>query len=137
MNGYLGKGVSFPFSFDPTGGVAVSDEKKRIEGSILQILWTRRGERFMRPDFGSRLPELVFEENDQVLKGLIRHDVVEALRKWEKRVVVTGVDFVDTGQEKNRNSFNVRISYQIVQSQVEGNLVFPFYTSSGGNKEKK
>jgi hypothetical protein len=31
----------------------------------------------MNPEFGSRLKDLVFEQNDEVLKGLIRHHVID------------------------------------------------------------
>ena len=65
MTDFLGIGVQFPFGFTVSGGVAVSDgtppEHAHIHESIHQILSTRPGERFMLPEFGSRLPELVFQ----------------------------------------------------------------------------
>lgn len=127
---FLGSGLSFPFRYDRrTGVTATSTGKNHIAESIFQILMTRKGERFMRPNFGSRLHELVFEQNDQVLKGLIRYEVIEAIHQWEKRVVIIGVAF----EKDSGNQLDVRVAYRIIQNQVEGNLVFPFYRAGEGS----
>lgn len=126
---FLGKGIRFPFRFQPLSGgtevsTATSQAHDHIRESILQILGTRLGERIMSPEFGSRLHELVFEQNDSVLKALIRHYIIEAIERWEKRITVTTVEF---GESDNGNHLPVSISYRIVQTQSEGNLVYPFY----------
>ncbi len=129
---FLGKGLKFPFQFQRrSGGAKISTvsshEHAHIHESILQILGTRPGERFMRPEFGSRLKDLVFEQNDEVLKGLVRHYVIDAIERWEKRVIITSVQFDDTPLHKDQNLLLVRINYQVIQTQVEGNLVYPFH----------
>jgi hypothetical protein len=125
---FLGKGLKYPFRFQSVSGgtqvsAATSREHDHIRESILQILGTRPGERLMNPEFGSRLNDLVFEQNDEVLKGLIRHHVIDAIKRWEKRVVITGVTFDDAPQNIDRNLLPVRISYRVIQSQMEGSLV--------------
>ncbi len=124
---FLGRGIRFPFRFsERTGGTEESSEHDRIRESILQILETRPGERFMRPEFGSRVKDLVFEQNDAVLKGLLRFRITDAIKRWEKRVVVTNVSFDDSPDVADANRVLVRIAYRVIQSQVEGNLVWPF-----------
>ena len=128
---FLGSGVAFPFRFgDTTGAVVGSEglppEYTHIEESIWQILSTRPGERFMRPDFGCRLAELVFQQNDVVLKALAKQYIVDAIRRWEKRVRITRVEFGRSPLETDRNRFQIRITYQVIGRQVEGNLVYPF-----------
>lgn len=134
---FLGKGLKYPFRFQSISGgtevsTAASQEHNHIRESILQILGTRPGERFMNPEFGSRLHDLVFEQNDEVLKGLIRHYVIEAIKRWEKRIVITGVIFDDSPQNIDLNFLSVRISFRVIQSQVEGTLVYPFCRDIGG-----
>lgn len=128
---FLGKGLRFPFAFQKrSGGAQVSTvtsmDHAHIHESILQILGTRPGERFMNPEFGSRLKDLVFEPNDSVLKGLIRHYVIDAIEQWEKRVYVTDVVFDDSPETVDANTIPVRISYRVIDTQVSGNLVWPF-----------
>ena len=128
---FLGKGLRFPFAFQKrSGGAQVSTvtsmDHAHIHESILQILGTRPGERFMNPEFGSRLKDLVFEPNDSILKGLIGHYVIDAIERWEKRVLVTDVTFDDSPEAIDANTIPVRISYRVIDTQVSGNLVWPF-----------
>jgi phage baseplate assembly protein W len=134
---FLGKGLKYPFRFQSVSGgtevsAVTSREHNHIRESILQILGTRPGERLMNPEFGSKLHDLVFEQNDEVLKGLIRHYVIDAIKRWEKRVVITGVTFDDAPQNIDRDLLQVRISYRVIQSQAEGSLVYPFYRDFWG-----
>ncbi len=129
---FLGKGLKFPFQFHRRSGgarisTATSLEHAHIHESILQILGTRPGDRFMNPEFGSRLKDLVFEQNDTILKGLVRHHVIDAIRRWEKRVTVTHVSFDESPATADRNVLLVHIAYRVIETQVEGNLVYPFY----------
>ncbi|MHB1001989.1 MAG: GPW/gp25 family protein [Armatimonadota bacterium] len=127
---YLGKGLKFPFTFQRRSGgaqvsTATSSDHAHIHESIRQILGTRKGERFMRPEFGTRLHELVFEQNDRLLYGLIRHEVIEALDTWEPRVIITDVSV--TPDNTDGHLVLVNINYRLISSQVTGNIVWPFY----------
>lgn len=128
---FLGRGLSWPFRFSrDTGGTelsaATSREHTHIHESIRQILGTRLGERFMRPDFGSNLHRVVFEPNAQVIKGLLRHHTIDALRKWEKRIEILDVTIDDSDFQKDRNTIGIAIRYRVIASQAEGNLVYPW-----------
>lgn len=128
---FLGKGLRFPFAFAKrSGGAQVSTvtsmDHAHIHESILQILGTRPGERFMCPEFGSHVKDLVFEPNDQILRGLLRHYIIDAIERWEKRVYVTEVSFDNSPEETDAHTLYVRISYRVIDTQVAGNLVWPF-----------
>jgi phage baseplate assembly protein W len=127
---FLGKGLKFPFTFQRRSGgaqisTATSSDHAHIHESIRQILGTKKGERFMRPDFGTRLHELVFEPSDQLLYGLIRHEVMEALDAWEPRIIVTEVSV--SADESDEHLVLVNIIYKLISSQTESNCVFPFW----------
>jgi hypothetical protein len=128
---FLGRGLKYPFRLKSVSGgteisTATSREHEHIKESILQILGTRPGERFMNPEFGSKLNDLVFEQNDEVLKGLIRHYVIDAIKKWEKRVIISGVFFELSKDDTDRNIIMVSIGYRIIKNHVEGSVVYPF-----------
>lgn len=130
-NDFLGKGLRFPFAFQRrSGGAQVSTvtsmDHTHIHESILQILGTRPGERFMNPEFGSHVRDLVFEPNNDVLKGLLRHYIIDDVERWEKRVYVTDVSFDESTEAIDANMLSVCISYRVIDTQVEGNLVWPF-----------
>ena len=128
---FLGKGLRFPFAFAKrSGGAQVSTvtsmDHAHIHESILQILGTRPGERFMNPEFGSHVKDLVFEPNDRVLRGLLRHYIIDAIERWEKRVYVNDVAFDESPETTDANTILVCISYRVIDMQVAGNLVWPF-----------
>ena len=132
MTDFLGKGLSFPFRFSPrTGGTAVSSSTSfhpdHIHESITQILGTRLGERIHRPDFGSRLHELVFEPNDRVLKALLRQYISQALHRWEPRIRVASIAFDDNPVVTDQNRLDVHMHYSIIATNTEANFVYPFY----------
>jgi len=127
---FLGKGLRFPFTFQRRSGgaqisTATSSDHAHIHESIRQIMGTKKGERFMRPEFGTRLHELIFERNDRLLYGLIRHEVMEALDAWEPRIIIR--DVVVGPDSADDHLVLVDIRYRLISSQVEGNLVYPFY----------
>lgn len=123
---HLGKGIKFPFRFyERTGGTQESESLDRIRESIIQILETRLGERLKRPDFGSKVKDLVFEQNDAVLKGLLRYHVVEAIKRWEKRVVVMDVGFDESAQSADGNAVVLCIKFRVVETHAQGSLVWP------------
>jgi phage baseplate assembly protein W len=127
MSEILGRGLKFPFQFHTHyGGAAISTatsrDQEHIHESIRQILGTRRGERFLRPEFGCRLHELLFEGNTAILHGLVRHEVREALTCWEPRIVID-----DVSVTSDDHAVLVAIRYHLIGSQVEQNLVFPYY----------
>jgi len=128
---FLGKGIKFPFQFNVIGGtevsVAVSEKYDHINESIQQILATSPGERVMLPEFGSRLRELLFEPNNAVLKTLARVYVIDAVKRWEKRISIKEVYIDDNPQSLNQGLLNIHINYTVIKDQVAGNFVYPFY----------
>ena len=45
----------------------------------------------MEPEFGSRLPELIFEPIDEIVIALARVYVIQAIERWEPRVQLNEV----------------------------------------------
>ncbi len=134
---FLGRGLRFPFGFaTQTGATEESMAHDRIRESILQILETRPGERLIRPDFGSRVKDLAFEQNDAILEGLLRFHIADALKRWEKRIVVTDVSFDDSPENTDRNVLLVCITYRVIPSQSEANLVWAFCREAIGDSPR-
>ena len=119
-------GLGIPVKKRELGYFTPMQDTDLLKSSVQMILGTRIGDRVMNPEFGSRLKDLVFEPNDSVLKGLIRHYVIDAIERWEKRVYVTDVAFDDSPETVDANTIPVRISYRVIDTQVAGNLVWPF-----------
>ncbi|MEL7355584.1 MAG: GPW/gp25 family protein [Cyanobacteria bacterium J06560_6] len=123
---HLGKGVAFPINIDLQGELQLSRALLSIEEAIRLILGTQLGERLYRPDFGSRLSELVFSplNTDTLLK--IKLHVESAIRKWEPRIVLHEII---TEPDATMGMVSIHIRYFPKDTHDLRSFVYPFYLS--------
>jgi uncharacterized protein len=126
---FLGRGWSFPVDVDADGKVPFSAEEKKIQESALIILGTARGERVMRPDFGSRLHELAFASMNASTRSLASLYATEALVQWEPRLDVLRVAVQE--DPAVRGKLLIDIEYRVRATNSIFNLVYPFYLKGG------
>jgi len=124
---FLGRGWKFPLELNPQGKIDYSAEEQKVQESILMILGTARGERPMRPDFGSRLHELVFEPVNTSTQSLVAAYATEALVQWEPRIDLLNVNVSDAAVHEGK--LLVDIEYKVRATNSAFNLVYPFYLS--------
>ena len=82
------KGIAYPVKSGDKGLFNTANDVELIQGNILQILGTRRGERVMLPTFGSRIMDFIFEPIDHASCALIRFEAIRAIKTWEPRVIL-------------------------------------------------
>lgn len=122
---FLGVGWRFPIDVDGRGGIALARGDGDIEESVILILSTAKGERVMRPEFGSSIHDFVFAPNNATTAGLLSYHVQEALTRWEPRIEVTAIDVRPDPLEASR--VLIDIQYVVRATNDERNLVYPFY----------
>ena len=122
---FLGQGWFFPLAVNGAGGIAMTVGEKDIEASIRVILATTKGERVMRPEFGSIIQDFVFSPNNATTHGLLAYHVADALRQWEPRIDLISVDASSDPQEPAQA--RIDIAYRVKATNDERNLVYPFY----------
>jgi phage baseplate assembly protein W len=122
---FLGRGWKFPLILDEVGRVVLSEFEQDIRESIRIILLTARGERVMRPDFGSGLHEHVFSTMSTADTSSIQTAVQQALIKWEPRIQLLSVK-VNPGLGQ-AGQLLVEIDYRVRATNTRFNLVFPFF----------
>ena len=121
---YLGRGWVFPLQVNLQGNVQLNSDVPNVEDCIRLILGTRLGERVYRPDFGSRLSELVFAPMNTQTLLLIRLYVEEAIEMWEPRIVVDGIY---TEPDPTKGRVDIMIQYHPKDSYDSQSMVYPFY----------
>ncbi len=132
---FWGVGWRFPLQIEKDGAgkerVALARHEAAIRESIWIILGTSRGERVMRPDFGCDIKRLIFAENNTATAGLAIFYVREALRKWEPRIVLLGVD-ANPAPDTQRAHLLITVDYRTIATNTVQNMVYPFYLGSRG-----
>lgn len=115
------RGVAFPFRIDPeTGGVAWASGREKVRQNVRLVLGTRMGERPMLRDYGTRLPSLVQDPNDEVLADLAQTQAREALLRWEPRILVISTRF-----EQQEGELRIWLTYVQVDDPVADQMALP------------
>lgn len=122
---FIGRGWTFPPSVDSRGRIALTGGIEEIEGAMRMILLTAPGERVMRPEFGCRAWDYVFQPMNPNTMGMIETAVEEALNRWEPRVNIEAVRAVE--DSTRTGTVAVQVEYSVKETNDRRNLVVPFY----------
>lgn len=126
---FVGQGLSFPLRVDDRGSIALTSGHEDIEKSMRSILATAPGERPMRPYFGCRIWELLFEPINGNTLGRMEDAVYEAMSRWEPRAEIDRVTV--SPDEAGNGAVLIDIAYTIRSTNDARNLVHPFYLIPG------
>ena len=122
---FIGRGLLFPLRVDQSGGIALGSGADDIDASIRMAIITAPGERVMRPQFGCRIWDLLFEPINANTLGLMADAVREAMGRWEPRVELEDVELDADPAQQGRVLINLK--YRVRATNDRRNLVYPFY----------
>jgi hypothetical protein len=112
------RGFRFPFQ-EIRGEVPASAVPPQLlADSIKQILLTEKGERVMRPDFGTRLRRMLFEGINRDFVTRIQKEILEAIVRWEPRVEVTKIHVVQ-GEDQFDSRVTVNVEFVALGKKTE------------------
>jgi len=133
-NDFLGRGWKFPPQIDSsTGRFMVVEYEEDIKEAIYIILMTKFHERVMIRDFGSNINSYLFTQIDFTILNLLKQDIIDALTRWEPRIMNLEVEVEQDPQENSK--INIIIKYTARATNNPFNLVYPFYINEGFGEE--
>jgi phage baseplate assembly protein W len=110
------KDISMSFETNPLNDDLIAlKNTTAIARSIRNIVFTRPGEKFFNPEFGSRITESLFENMDEVSALAIRDEIENSITRFEPRVNVIEVKVIPNFEA---NEMNATIVYEIVGIDV-------------------
>ena len=123
--GFVGRGFRFPMGVDHRGGIAMTSTPGDLDCSLRVILATAPSERVMRPEFGCKIWDLLFEPVNANTLGLMAQAVREEIAQWEPRVDLDGVEVVPDSNDAAL--VRIAVAYRVRATNDRRNLVYPFY----------
>lgn len=89
-------GIDFPFRNSLKGDFLRMTEspEKEVRANLIHLLLTRKGSRYYLPDFGTRLYEYIFDQNDVVTFGLIEDEIRESVKKYIPNLDINSINVV-------------------------------------------
>tara|TARA_R110000765_G_scaffold313179_1_gene406212 strand:+ start:3663 stop:4079 length:417 start_codon:yes stop_codon:yes gene_type:complete len=109
-------GLAFPVVRGLGGFFTKTDGVQTTMSGLKQLLLTSKGERVMRPDFGTSLRASVFEQMTESKITNLRQELSSAIRKYHPEVDILKLDvsWNSTTQASSRNSLLVTLDFQLI-----------------------
>ncbi len=127
---FIGTGWRFPIVPDDAGRLGYASGEASIETCLRALLLTGLGERVMRPDLGTRAPDLVFAPGSTRNLHDLEDSIREAVTRFEPRVQLDDVRAETVPQDESR--VTVSVVYRVRRTNTRANLVFPYYLGLTG-----
>jgi len=91
-----------------TNDIVGRSDVDAINGSIIRIIRTKRGERVFNSDFGSTIYHSLFEPMNIETRVVLEAAIEQAIRRFEKRCELKGIS---VEADPDRNGYHVSIVY--------------------------
>jgi phage baseplate assembly protein W len=116
--------IKFPNIFNLYSGITDTEtEYTSINRCLALILTTAKGELLGDPDYGCILYEQLFNGYTEDVKDTIIDGIVEAIKQYEKRIVVYKNDVSIDRDEDNEHLYHIHISYKVKNTPFEQDTV--------------
>jgi phage baseplate assembly protein W len=102
-------GIDFPFRDSLEGKFLklTSNPEREIRADLIHLLLTKRGSRYFLPDFGTRLYQFIFDQNDNVTFGLIESEIREVVKKYIPNLELTTINIMSAEDDPDQvRTFN-------------------------------
>ena len=130
-NSFLGRGWSFPPTFNRGEGMQMLDGEDDIQSSLQILLSTRIGERVMLPEYGCNTDAMVFEAMNTGFQTFMIKQIEEAILLYEPRIDLKNIDLIT--QNEMDGIILISVDYVVRTTNTRSNLVYPFYRTEGNN----
>lgn len=127
---FLGTGWSFPPEFvKNTASVRMTADEEDIRASLVILLGTAAGERFLVPEYGIDMHGLLFESLSTTMQTYLKDRVKTAILIHEPRIDLLSLALDTSAQYDGR--IGIVVEYAVRATNSRYNLVYPFYLSDG------
>lgn len=122
---FLGKGMKFPPQINKTTGrFMISDGAASVKESVYIILMTQKTERWLHPDFGSKIMTYTFTDTSVTRLHMMSRELRTTILSQEPRISEVDI-FIEPRLDKG--CLIVNIVYTLAEDNTQDNMVFPFY----------
>jgi phage baseplate assembly protein W len=98
-------GIDFPFRESKTGHFLemTSEVSRELRANLIHLLLTRKGSRYFLPDFGTRIYEYIFDQNDMVTFNHIEEEIREGVKKYIPNLEINAINIMSAENDPEEN----------------------------------
>jgi phage baseplate assembly protein W len=97
-------GIDYPFRDSQKGDYLSMTEipEKEIRANLIHLILTRRGSRYYLPDFGTRIYEFIFDQNDFITHNLIEEEIREGVKKFIPNLDINSISIMSAEDDPDQ-----------------------------------
>jgi phage baseplate assembly protein W len=94
-------GIDFPFRNSQKGDFVRMTESpgREVRSNLIHLLLTRKGSRYYLPDFGTRIYEYIFDQNDHITFSLIEEEIREGVKKYIPNLDINSIEIMPAEED--------------------------------------
>jgi phage baseplate assembly protein W len=98
-------GIDYPFRDSQKGDYLSMTEipEKEVRANLVHLILTRRGSRYYLPDFGTRIYEFIFDQNDTITHNLIEEEIREGVKKYIPNLDINSISIVSAEDDPDQS----------------------------------
>jgi phage baseplate assembly protein W len=96
-------GIDYPFRDSQKGQFLKMTEspEREVRANLIHLILTRKGSRYYLPDFGTRLYEYIFDQNDMVSWNLIEEDIRESIKRYIPNLDINSIEVISAEDDSS------------------------------------
>lgn len=112
-------GIDFPFKESREGDYLKLTENpnNEVKANLIHLLTTRKGERFMLPEFGTNLHQYLFEFLDESTKSDVETEIEDATNTFMPNLKIENISVENISENErgpeSKFGVTVHIDYQV------------------------
>ena len=97
-------GIDYPFRDSQKGQFLQMTEfpEREVRANLIHLLLTKKGTRYFLPDFGTRLYEYIFDQNDMVSWNLIESEIRDAVKTYIPNLDINSIEVMSAEDDPNQ-----------------------------------
>ena len=99
-------GIDFPFRDSQIGDFVKMTEtpEREVRANLIHLLLTKKGSRYFLPDFGTRIYEYIFDQNDMITFNLIEEEIREGVKKYIPNLDINSINIVSAENDPDETT---------------------------------
>jgi phage baseplate assembly protein W len=98
-------GIDYPFRDSSKGDYLNMTEipEKEVRANLIHLILTKKGSRYFLPDFGTRIYEYIFDQNDFITHNLIEEEIREGVKKYIPNLEITNISIMSAEDDPDQH----------------------------------
>ena len=99
-------GIDFPFRDSQIGDFVKMTEtpEREVRANLIHLLLTKKGSRYFLPDFGTRIYEYIFDQNDMVTFNLIEEEIRDGVKKYIPNLDIKSINIMSAEDDPDETT---------------------------------